>query len=193
MPRLVRSLAGFAVAAVLLGMGPVAPGTAAAVGAASVAVADAQPVWGARARVASGTAWVWPVEGSFRIAERFVAPAHDYAPGHRGIDLEPLETGAVRAPAAGIIAFSGQVAGRRLLTIDHGDGLVTTLEPVIGELETGTVVSRAEVVGSMSLGGHAAAGTAHFGVRRDGRYINPMLLLGGVPRAVLVPCCEPIR
>ncbi|MGC5171109.1 murein hydrolase activator EnvC family protein [Micromonospora sp. DT81.3] len=191
MPRIVRSLAGLAVAAVLLGMGPPAPGTTAA----AAAVSGAEPVWstGAGFRVASGTAWVWPVEGSFRVVERFVAPAHDYAPGHRGIDLEPRETLHVRAPAAGTIAFSGQVAGRRLLTIDHGDGLVTTLEPVDGRLEAGAAVSPAEVVGSLSLGGHAAAGTVHFGVRLDGRYINPMLLLGGVPRAVLVPCCEPLH
>lgn len=133
--------------------------------------------------------WIWPVDG-FRLARPFVAPAHAYGPGHRGIDLEPTGTSAVRAPAAGVVAFSGPVAGRGILTIDHGDGLVTTLEPVASDLRPGDAVARGDPVGSIAVGGHAAPGSVHFGVRRHGEYINPMLLLGGVPRAILLPCCE---
>ena len=48
---------------------------------------------------------------------------------------------------------------------------------------------RGDEVGVVALGGHTAAGALHFGVRLDGEYINPLLLLGGVPRAVLLPCC----
>ena len=133
--------------------------------------------------------WVWPAP-SFRIARAFVAPAHEYGPGHRGVDLDLLGASAVRAPADGIVAFSGAVAGRGVLTIDHGDGLVTTLEPVVSALGPGTLVIRGEPVATLSSGGHAAAGALHFGVRLDGVYVNPMLLLGGVPRAVLLPCCD---
>lgn len=153
--------------------------------------------FGGRASAADLGGWVWPVAGPFRIAEPFVAPAHDYAPGHRGIDLEPMDdqggfVAVVRAPATGIVAFSGDVAGRGILTIDHGDGLVTTLEPIESELVAGSAVARGDDVGVVAVGGHSTPGTVHFGVRLDGRYINPMLLLGGVPRAVLVPCCAPL-
>ena len=41
----------------------------------------------------------------------------------------------------------------------------------------------------LAAGGHAAPGLLHFGVRLDGEYINPLILLGGVPRAILLPCC----
>ncbi|WP_417564580.1 murein hydrolase activator EnvC family protein [Microbacterium sp.] len=133
--------------------------------------------------------WVWPL-AAFRIARPYVAPAHEYGPGHRGIDLQPLADGAVRAPQAGVIAFRGSVAGRPLITIDHGDGLVTTLEPVASALAPGTAVTRGEDVGTIALGGHTAPGTVHFGVRLYGEYVNPMLLLGGVRRAVLLPCCS---
>ena len=37
-------------------------------------------------------------------------------------------------------------------------------------------------------GGHTPAGAVHVGVRWNGVYINPMLLFGGVERAVLLPC-----
>ena len=137
----------------------------------------------------SDRGWNWPVSG-FRIVEPFVKPAHRYAPGHRGIDLEPTDPSTVVAPADGTIAFVGVVADRPLLTIDHGDGLVTTLEPVASALPPGTAVSRGDLVGEVGLGGHAPAGSLHFGVRLHGEYINPMLLLGGIPRAVLLPCCE---
>ena len=132
--------------------------------------------------------WIWPVR-EFRIERPFVAPAHEYGPGHRGIDVRPLASAEVRAPAAGIVAFSGQVARRGILTIDHGGGLVTTLEPIESPLVAGEAVERGATVGTVALGGHAVAGVLHFGVRLDGEYVNPMLLLGRVPRAILLPCC----
>jgi murein DD-endopeptidase MepM/ murein hydrolase activator NlpD len=133
--------------------------------------------------------WEWPA-APFRLARPFIAPPHEYGPGHRGIDLDLLGGVAVLAPADGVVAFSGSVAGRGILTIDHGDGLVTTLEPVESVLAAGVAVRRSQEVATLAVGGHSAPGTLHFGVRLHGAYINPMLLLGGVPRAVLLPCCD---
>lgn len=132
--------------------------------------------------------WHWPVR-PFRLERAFVAPPHEYGPGHRGVDLSPLGEDVVHAPAAGVVAFSGQVAGRGILTIDHGEGLVSTLEPVQSDLLPGTRVAPDAPVARLSAGGHAAPGLLHFGVRLDGEYINPLTLLGGVPRAILLPCC----
>ncbi len=175
------------------------PGRVVAVVAAAVLVA-LSPAAGARADatepgpVAEGGTvslardWRWPVQPS-RLVHPFVAPAHEYGPGHRGIDLLPVGDAVVHAPAAGVVAFSGQVAGRGVITVDHGNGLVSTLEPVDSPLRAGTPVDASASLGTVSAGGHAEAGTVHFGVRLDGVYINPLVLLGGVPRAVLLPCC----
>ncbi|WP_214467275.1 murein hydrolase activator EnvC family protein [Microbacterium flavescens] len=135
-----------------------------------------------------GRSWSWPLT-AFRLDRPFQAPAHAYGAGHRGIDLRPLDAGAVRAPAPGTVAFSGPVAGRGILTIDHGDGLVTTLEPVDTSLRAGAMLRAGDPVGTIGLGGHTEPGALHFGVRLHGEYVNPLLLLGGVPRAVLLPCC----
>jgi murein DD-endopeptidase MepM/ murein hydrolase activator NlpD len=159
------------------------------------AIASGLPAQGAWARATppsadlSSLGWVWPAS-AFRLARPYVAPAHEYGPGHRGIDLALPEGMPVRAPADGVVAFAGSVAGRGILTIDHGDGLVTTLEPVQSQLAAGTAVRRGEDIAALGAGGHAEAGQLHFGVRLDGSYINPMLLLDGVPRAVLLPCCD---
>jgi murein DD-endopeptidase MepM/ murein hydrolase activator NlpD len=138
--------------------------------------------------VGSREEWAWPVR-EFRLERAFAAPAHRYGAGHRGIDLRGDPAAEVIAPAAGIVAFSGAVAGRGILTIDHGNGLVTTLEPVVSDLSAGDGVARGDPVATVGLGGHATSGALHFGVRLDGEYINPMLLLGDPPRAVLLPCC----
>ncbi|MCT2084988.1 M23 family metallopeptidase [Microbacterium enclense] len=130
--------------------------------------------------------WVWPVD-AVRVVRPFEAPAHEYAPGHRGIDLGGATP--VRSPAAGHVAFAGSVAGRAVVTIDHGDGLVTTFEPVTTTLAAGDAVARGDPVGTVDVGGHTAPGTVHFGVRWNGEYVNPLRLLGGVPRAILLPCC----
>lgn len=139
--------------------------------------------------VIDGEQWSWPLASPFHVAEPYAQPAHDYAPGHRGIDIAPLGASTVLAPDAGIVAFRGTVVDRGVLTIDHGGGLVSTLEPVTSSLSTGDRVERGGKVGELAVGGHATPGTVHLGARLNGTYINPMLLLGGVPRAILLPCC----
>ncbi|UUT35434.1 murein hydrolase activator EnvC family protein [Microbacterium elymi] len=165
------------------------PSTAAGRGLEAVRTFDAQAGASSDGAPDPRDDWVWPL-AAFRIAKAYAAPAHEYGPGHRGIDLAPAGGEEVRAPAGGVVAFSGRIVDRGILTIDHGDGLVTTLEPIDSDLAAGQAVARGQVVGTVARGGHAAAGTIHFGVRWDGAYINPMLLFGTVPRAVLLPCCS---
>lgn len=131
--------------------------------------------------------WQWPVS-PLRIDAPFVEPAHAYAAGHRGVDLAASPAQPILAPADGVVAFSGSVAGRGVLTIDHGSGWVTTLEPVTDAPPAGSAVSRGAVVAVLGSGGHGGR-ALHFGVRRYDRYIDPAGLIGGVPSAVLLPCC----
>lgn len=147
------------------------------------------------AAAAPGTAaspeepWRWPVDAAREVAEPFLAPSHDYGPGHRGVDIVTGAGAIVRAPADGIVAFRGVVVDRPLLTIDHGGGIVSTFEPVASDLAPGAVVTAGDEIGTVATGGHSTAGRLHIGVRLNGSYINPMLLFGDVPRAILLPCC----
>ncbi len=81
------------------------------------------------------------------------------------------------------------VAGRSIVTIDHGGGLVTTLEPVSTDLAAGDPVARGAPVGTVSDEGHTGPGTVHFRRAVTGRVRQPAEVAGGVPRAVLLPCC----
>ncbi|WP_136043836.1 MULTISPECIES: murein hydrolase activator EnvC family protein [unclassified Microbacterium] len=134
--------------------------------------------------------WRWPLTGVKAVVEPFRAPAHEYGAGHRGVDLASSIDAPVTAPADGTVAVRGTVVDRPLLTIQHADGLVSTFEPLRTTLDPGDAVSAGQEIGFVDLGGHSPAGALHLGVRRDGNYINPMLLFGSVPRAVLLPCCD---
>lgn len=133
--------------------------------------------------------WRWPIDAPRAIASPYRAPAHEFGAGHRGIDLTSSQGITVLAPADGTIAFRGTVVDRPLLTIEHPGGYVSTFEPVSSALAPGDAVSAGDEIGAVAAGGHAVLGTLHLGVRLDGAYINPMLLFGVVPRAVLLPCC----
>lgn len=156
------------------------------------AVALDTPSPDAASSVNTASDWIWPVDAPRSVIAEYRAPAHEYGAGHRGIDIEAPVGAPVRAPADGVVAFRGVVVDRALITIEHDGGYVTTFEPVLSGLNPGDAVSAGDVVGTVDLGGHAAAGALHVGVRLNGVYINPLLLFGGVPRAVLLPCCEPL-
>ena len=137
------------------------------------------------ASVAATPLWHWPVSGARVIVRPYLAPATPYGPGHRGVDL--AASGAVvTAPADGIVHFSGIVVDRPVLSIEHAGGFLSSYEPVSSSLTKGDAVARGDPIGTLEPG-HCTSPCLHFGVRLDGEYVSPLLLLGGVPRAVLLP------
>ena len=129
--------------------------------------------------------WNWPLAAPHAIARPYLAPETPYAAGHRGIDIR-AHTRAVTAPASGVVHFAGIVVDRPVLSIRHDGGFLSSYEPVTTTLQKGDAVARGDPVGEV-LAGHCASPCLHFGVRLDGEYVSPLLLLGGVPRAVLLP------
>lgn len=135
---------------------------------------------------AAAALWSWPLAAPHPIVRTFLAPATAYSAGHRGIDLAAHDGAEVRAPADGVVRFSGWVVDRAVLSIDHGAGVISSYEPVRSRLAPGTPVQRGEVIGVLEPG-HCTSPCLHLGVRSDGAYLSPLLFLGGQPRAVLLP------
>jgi murein DD-endopeptidase MepM/ murein hydrolase activator NlpD len=134
----------------------------------------------------SGARWSWPVGPPHALARPFVAPATAYGAGHRGIDIRAPAGSVVRAPADGVVHFAGFVVDRPVLSISHASGVLSSFEPVVASVATGDHVRRGQVVGVL-LAGHCASSCLHLGARVGGQYVNPLLFLGEVPRAVLLP------
>lgn len=128
-----------------------------------------------------------PPVSPLRIVAPFSAPAHDYASGHRGIDLKARPGQPVISPVSGWIAFSGAVAGKPVVTIELSDGSRVTLEPVESTLPVGTRVNRGDPLGAMARtgdrGGHCGGPTKclHLGLIDEGRYLDPTRLLMRLP------------
>ncbi|MDN4475697.1 M23 family metallopeptidase [Demequina sp. SYSU T00192] len=119
----------------------------------------------------------------------FVAPPSPWAAGHRGIDLLAAPGGTVASPAAGVVSYAGRVVDRGVVSIDHGGGVVSSLEPVAHAPPVGTRVARGEPVGEVGgEPGHCAPATCvHWGVRVDGAYVDPLDMLEGFGPVVLLP------
>jgi murein DD-endopeptidase MepM/ murein hydrolase activator NlpD len=106
------------------------------------------------------------------VVDAFRAPTCPYCPGNRGLEYEPPGGSRVVAASAGVVRFSGVVAGVRYLVIQQGDGRTATY----GRLATvrvavGESVAAGDVVGTTT-------NRFYFGLRDGGRYIDPAPYLG---------------
>ncbi|MDS2171276.1 M23 family metallopeptidase [Nesterenkonia sp. CL21] len=135
-------------------------------------------------------AWRPPLSGALEVIRPFAAPPSPWAAGHRGVDLAAA-SGDVRAPADGVVRFTGVVVDREVLTLDHGGGLVSSFEPAPSELAAGDTVAAGDVVAELGTyadgGHHCDRRCLHWGVRLQGEYINPLMLLGDLEPSVLLP------
>jgi hypothetical protein len=121
--------------------------------------------------------WQWPVTGA--IVRGFDPPDDPYGSGHRGIDIATAVGTVVVAPDDGVVTFAGKVGGRLFLTIDHGGGISSTCSWLTSVLvRKNDHVVRGQPVATTGWG-HAdlAVPHLHFGVRRDGTYVDPMAFL----------------
>ena len=133
--------------------------------------------------------WVWPLDQPRTLVRPFIAPPTPYAAGHRGIDIASVgddDSVTVYAPADGVVHFAGVVVDRPVLSINHGNGVLSSFEPVASTLVAGIRVRQGEVIGVLQPG-HCLRPCLHLGARRDGAYVSPLNFLGGIPHSVLLP------
>jgi hypothetical protein len=154
----------------------------------SAAILPAEPAF---AGVLSNT-WVWPVDAPREVTREFRAPATEYSAGHRGIDIAVVEGQDVRSPDSGRVLFAGLVAGRGVITVDHGGGVVSSLEPVRAVVSVGDVVDARQTLGVVDFAdvvwseAHACT-CVHLGARYRGFYVSPRVLLERARPSVLKP------
>lgn len=130
--------------------------------------------------------WAWPLTPRPSVARPFDGPPQPWLAGHRGADLAAAAGAEVRAPADGVVAFRGTVAGRQVLSIDHANGLRSTYEPVTSALAAGTAVTRGQILGLLEPGHVCPAPTClHWGARRGETYVDPVTLVGAGPPILL--------
>jgi murein DD-endopeptidase MepM/ murein hydrolase activator NlpD len=129
-----------------------------------------------------------PVPGPLIIVRRFDPPRTRYGPGHVGVDLALAQGAAVLAAAEGTVRFAGPVAGRGVVVVAHSDGVSTEYEPVRVLARVGEFVRGGQPIGRLA-GVHRGcpAGCLHWGARRAGSYLDPLLLLRPLGPVRLLP------
>ncbi|MET4096889.1 M23 family metallopeptidase [Arthrobacter sp. UYCu712] len=173
-------------AAMLLALAPVA---AAAAGPAVLAVSAAPRVPSAPA--APG-AWRWPLNPRPAVLRPFDPPPRPWLSGHRGVDLAAASVGApLTAPAAGTVSFAGVVVDRPVISIDHGNGLRSSFEPVESQLPVGAFVPDGGLLGTVLPGHCGPVPCVHWGVRRGEEYVNPLGFVMDLRPSILLPPLDP--
>jgi murein DD-endopeptidase MepM/ murein hydrolase activator NlpD len=123
--------------------------------------------------------WSWPVRPRPEVTRLFELE-HRYSAGHRGIE--------VFAPDDGTVHFVGWVVDRPLVSVQHANGIRSTFEPVDAVVAEGEVVTRGQLIGHVAESpAHEPSGGLHLGARLGDDYLDPLALLGEVPRAILLP------
>ena len=141
-------------------------------------------------RVTSSTSacrrgWLWPLEtlpgdkAVPQVMRPFDPPDHPWLSGHRGIDLAVQQGRRIRAPADGVITFTGSVAGKDVVSIRHGK-LTSTYEPAKSSLPEGTRLQAGTVWGKVDgVSDHCDQDCLHWGLK-DGHnhYLDPGAKVG---------------
>ncbi|WP_162802742.1 M23 family metallopeptidase [Ornithinimicrobium avium] len=133
------------------------------------------------------SAWGWPLAGHPAVVRRFDPPQERWSAGHRGIDLAGLVGEPVLSVDAGVVAFSGVVAGVGVVSVDHASGLRSTYQPVTDRVARGTRLGRGDRLGALDEGGHCVLRDClHLGARRGRHhYVDPEPLLRPVTLSLL--------
>ncbi|MGO0577214.1 M23 family metallopeptidase [Ornithinimicrobium panacihumi] len=148
------------------------------------AVSSSSPPVG-RTRTAAGrdreatALWDWPLVGTPRIVNGYEPPVKRWLPGHRGIDLAGVAGEPVLAVDAGVVAWSGTIAGVGMISVDHESGLRSTYQPVSARAARGDRVGRGQQIAVLDGGGHCGlVDCLHLGARRGkDTYVDPTPLL----------------
>jgi murein DD-endopeptidase MepM/ murein hydrolase activator NlpD len=132
--------------------------------------------------------WDWPLSPKPAVLRTFDPPDKPWMSGHRGVDLGAAHDGVpVTSPASGTVSFVGVVVDRPVITIDHGDGLRSSFEPVESPLTAGAVVAKGDVIGTLQPGHCGAAPCVHWGVRQADNYVNPLEFVTDLRPSILLP------
>ena len=133
-------------------------------------------------RVLSG-GLIWPCPSSKRITSGFgkrKSPTKGGSTNHQGIDISAKTGSTVLAAAAGEVVIStySYSAGNYIM-INHGSGIFTIYMHLSKRsADVGQEVSQGQKIGEVGSTGYSTGPHLHFGIRKNGSYVNPLTFVG---------------
>jgi hypothetical protein len=146
------------------------------------------PAAAAAAGVPTVPGWfVPPLPPPLKVLRSFAPPGEPWLAGNRGVDFAAVAGEPVFAAASGIVLYAGLIAGRGVVSVNHG-ALRTTYEPVDPLVSAGATVARGQLIGRVSGAADACGppgGCLHWGAIEGDTYVDPMGLLVARPVRLL--------
>jgi murein DD-endopeptidase MepM/ murein hydrolase activator NlpD len=136
-----------------------------------------------------------PLRFEPRITSRFsrsrLHPVLKYARAHNGVDYGAPAGAPVVSVASGLVSFAGWTGGGgRTVRVRHSSGYESEylhLSAIAAGIRVGTRVGQGEHLGNVGSTGLATGPHLHYGLRRDGRYVNPITEHQNLPPGEPVP------
>jgi murein DD-endopeptidase MepM/ murein hydrolase activator NlpD len=105
-------------------------------------------------------------------------PVLNYTRAHNGVDYAAPSGAPVVAVGSGVVTFAGWTGGGgRTVRVRHASGYESEylhLSAIATGVRSGTRVGQGELVGRVGATGLATGPHLHYGLRRDGAYVNPV-------------------
>ena len=134
-----------------------------------------------------------PLKFEPRITSRFSSsrkhPILGYARAHNGVDYH-ADTGApVGSVAPGVVTMAGWTAGGgRTVKVRHPNGYETEYLHLSSiAVRAGARISQGDLVGRVGKTGLATGPHLHYGLKKNGRYVNPIVEHRNMPPGEPVP------
>ena len=134
-----------------------------------------------------------PLKFEPRITSRFSSsrrhPILGYARAHNGVDYHAPTGAPVGAVAPGVVTMSGWTGGGgRTVKVRHPNGYETEYLHLSSiAVRSGQRVSQGDLVGRVGKTGLATGPHLHYGLKKDGRYVNPIIEHRNMPPGEPVP------
>lgn len=122
--------------------------------------------------------FIWPCPASGRITSGFgdrSSPVEGASGNHQGIDIGAGSGSSIVAAASGTVVIStySYSAGNYIM-LSHGGGVYTVYMHCSRLLVAeGQQVSQGQTIAEVGSTGYSTGAHLHFGIRTDGRYVNP--------------------
>lgn len=126
---------------------------------------------------------IWPLPSSTTITSRFgsrKSPTKGASTFHQGIDISGKTGEKIVSAAAGevVIAKYSYSAGNYVM-ISHGSSIYTVyMHMSVISVKEGQEVVQGQKIGEVGQTGYSTGPHLHFGIRKDGKYVNPLTYVG---------------
>ena len=136
-----------------------------------------------------------PLKFEPRITSRFsrsrMHPVLQYARAHNGVDYGAPSGAPIVSVSSGVVTFAGWTnGGGRTVRVKHASGYESEymhMSAIASAIHPGTRVGQGEVVGNVGMTGTATGPHLHYGLRRNGAYVNPVTEHQNLPPGEPVP------